>query len=155
MWSLATVLFIIASVSDVLDGFLARYLNQVSALGTLLDPLADKLMLIVIYIGLMLSSFIPFSFPVWFVSFVILHELLMVCGSLYWGLMKEKVVISPTRLGKLIGVGQFLFILWLLICGFLSVKPQGLYLGMLFLVVLSRLCVLIQYGIIAYKKVIS
>jgi cardiolipin synthase (CMP-forming) len=152
-WLLATVLFVIASITDILDGYLARSLNQVSPLGTILDPLADKLMLIVVYGGLMMSSFIPFSIPLWFVLFVVFHELLMIGGSIYLALLKQKIEIAPTRLGKLIGVGQFLFIMWVLLCGFLQVQPQALFWGILMLVFISRLCVLIQYGTLAFKRI--
>ena len=44
-WIALTALFIIASITDVLDGFIARSFDQVSWLGTVLDPLADKLLL--------------------------------------------------------------------------------------------------------------
>ncbi|MBT4577751.1 CDP-alcohol phosphatidyltransferase family protein, partial [bacterium] len=48
-WMYALLLFVIASVTDLLDGMLARWLNQSSWLGRILDPLADKLLIFVVY----------------------------------------------------------------------------------------------------------
>lgn len=48
----ASLLFIAAAVTDSLDGYLARRLNQISALGAFLDPVADKLMVVVVLVGL-------------------------------------------------------------------------------------------------------
>lgn len=145
-WIAAMVFFVLASITDVIDGRLARSRNEVSKLGTILDPLADKLMLIVVYAGLVYSNFMPVKLPLWFLVLVIANEVILLSGAAYWALFKQHIPISPSRLGKLGGVGQFLFIVWALLCGFVGIAPTMLFYKMLLLIVIARVCVLIQYG---------
>ena len=145
-WIAATVFFVLASMTDVIDGMLARARDEVSWLGTILDPLADKLMLIVVYAGLVYGNFMPIKLPLWFLVLVIANEVILIIGAAYWSLYKQDVAISPSRLAKLVGVGQFLFIFWALLCGFVGIAPAMLFYQVLMLIAVARVCVLIQYG---------
>lgn len=151
-WMLATLFFVLASVTDVIDGILARALNEVSWLGTLLDPIADKLMLITVYAGLVYGQFIPVKIPVWFLALVVVNELIVLIGAGYWSLIKQEIAISPSRLAKLLGLGQFLFILWALLSGFAGTISETLFYQVLLLIACARLCVLIQYGMRTYNR---
>jgi len=86
--------FILAAISDWLDGYLARKLNQESALGALLDPLADKV--------LVLAVFVFFSFlglvPVW-ITIVIMTRELLVTGIRQLA-MSQGIVIAADKSGK-------------------------------------------------------
>ncbi len=146
-WLAATIFFVLASITDVLDGMLARSRNEVSWLGTILDPLADKLMLVVVYAGLIYGNFIPVPLPLWFLWLVIANELILIGGAVYFSLVKQQIPISPSRLGKLVGLGQFLFIFWALLCGFVDLVPTALFYQVLMLLALARLVVLVQYGL--------
>ena len=146
-WVAATIFFVIASFTDVLDGMLARARNEVSWLGTILDPVADKLMLVVVYGGLIYGNFIPVPLPGWFLGFVIVNEIILISGTAYFSLIKQQIPISPSRLAKLVGVGQFLFIFWALLCGFVDLVPTALFYYVLILLALARLVVLVQYGL--------
>lgn len=88
-------IFILAGLTDILDGFIARKYNRITRLGTVLDPLADKLMLISVLVCITLSN----AVPLWIITFVIVKELAMVLGgiSLY---NIDDVVISANKLGK-------------------------------------------------------
>ncbi len=150
-WLAATIFFVLASITDVLDGMLARARNEVSWLGTILDPIADKLMLIVVYVGLMYGNFIPVPLPLWFLILVIANEVILISGAAYYSLIKKKVPISPSRLAKLVGVGQFMFIFWALLCGFVDIVPTALFYHVLILLALARLVVLINYALRTLK----
>ncbi len=151
-WPVAAVLFLLAGITDIIDGALARSLNEVSVLGSMLDAFADKLLLISCYVSLFCirGNFIPI--PLWFIVFTIVSELLFVLTALYFVFIKKNHGIHPTKLGKLTGVGQVLFISWLFVCRATGFDSGPLFYLLLWLVVLSRLCAFIEYGVIAYSK---
>ena len=94
----ALVLYTVASITDFLDGFLARKLNQRSKLGQILDPLADKLLIFTTYFGLLFSKtyFKPGTF---LILSVVVKEILILLGSLY--LLKKGFLPKPTIAGKI------------------------------------------------------
>ncbi|MBI5632036.1 MAG: CDP-alcohol phosphatidyltransferase family protein [Nitrospirae bacterium] len=93
----ALSLFVIAALTDLLDGFIARITNQKTALGQFLDPLADKFLLV--------SSFILFSvqgwIPLWLTITVISRDLIVVIGWFLLYLLTHKVTTEPVLLGKI------------------------------------------------------
>jgi len=94
---LAIAIFIMASVTDVLDGYIARRFKQKSYLGTLLDPLADKVLLD--------GSFITMAFmgytPPWLAVTVVSRDLLLMGGVVLAAIFFGGVVeVKPTLLGK-------------------------------------------------------
>jgi cardiolipin synthase len=74
---LACVLFTVAAVTDYLDGYLARRLDQASRLGQILDPVADRLYILAVVIGLALRDIVPW----WFAIILPLRDVLL------WGLV--------------------------------------------------------------------
>lgn len=153
LWSAAFWLFIIAAITDLLDGFLARLWNQRTFFGACLDPLADKILLLSVFFTL---AFVPtplFNIPRWFCWFVLFKELLQVFGAFAIYKWKGNLEIRPTLLGKLTTVVQMCFILWLFTCYFFHWMPMKTYsmmLGLLFMLVLATL---VQYGTIGWKFV--
>jgi cardiolipin synthase (CMP-forming) len=77
-FGIALFLFILQSVSDMLDGFLARTMGQKTPLGAYLDPMADKIMLASSYLVLLYKGLIP----LWLVSIVLLRDLTITLG--FW-----------------------------------------------------------------------
>ena len=86
--------FLIASLTDWLDGYLARRNNQVTTLGKLLDPLADKLLVLTAFLVILERQFIP----AWMVIFMIGRE--MAITGLRAFLAAEHIVLAAGRLGK-------------------------------------------------------
>lgn len=72
------IIFIISGISDVLDGYIARTYHMETKLGAVLDPLADKLMLITALICFAVYDYIPY----WIVILVALKELFMIGGGI-------------------------------------------------------------------------
>jgi CDP-diacylglycerol--glycerol-3-phosphate 3-phosphatidyltransferase len=91
---LAAATFALIAISDGLDGYLARSLNQVSDFGKILDPLADKLVIIAALVTLIQVTHLP----VWVVVVIVSRELLV--SWLRWLAARKKVVISASPLGK-------------------------------------------------------
>ncbi len=96
-WILGLSLFVCAAVTDALDGFLARRLNQKTTLGTIMDPLADKIMMAASYITLSEFEVIP---P-WLTVAVVSRDVLLVGGVIILKLFSvDNVKIEPSKLGK-------------------------------------------------------
>lgn len=112
-WKTTIILFFLAAITDAIDGVLARALNQKSRLGAILDPLADKFLLIGSFFALSYSSLQ--KLPAWFSYFILLRELLIVCGALFLLYFKKVASIKPTIYGKLTTLFQisFLFLIFL------------------------------------------
>lgn len=91
------LIFAVAGVTDVLDGYIARKYNLVTDLGTVLDPLADKLMLIAVLSCFTIKGYIP----TWIIGVVLVKELSMIAGGIYLYFNKEQIVIPANKFGKL------------------------------------------------------
>jgi cardiolipin synthase len=108
---IALYLFIIQGISDLLDGFFARIMDKRTSLGTFLDPIADKVMLVSSYIVLCLHSIIPF----WVTAAVLFRDVVVSSGFLVLYKLSYKVKLSPSLLGKLttaFQVATVIYILW-------------------------------------------
>jgi cardiolipin synthase len=94
---LAFGLFLAAGISDGVDGWLARRFDWRSRFGAVADPLADKLMVAVIYVALALETVLP----VWLAALVVLRDVVILGGALAWHVLVGRLELAPTRLGKL------------------------------------------------------
>ena len=93
---IAFCVFILAGLTDVVDGFLARKYSWISNAGKILDPLADKMMQCTVLICLLIDNRIP----MWFATPFVLKELLILAGGLFI-LKDRKVVVVSNIVGKL------------------------------------------------------
>jgi len=108
---IALWLFVVQAVTDLLDGFLARVLGEKTSLGALLDPLADKAMLVSSFVVLYLKDIVP----LWVTSVVLLRDLILTLGYLILCKLFRKIEIVPSVLGKLTTfcqIGTVVYILW-------------------------------------------
>lgn len=92
----AFIIYVTAMLTDFLDGFLARLLQQISELGKILDPLADKLMVISAVVILCIQG----RMPIWFVSIVLARDLIIMIAGL---ILRSKLnfVIPSIMIGKI------------------------------------------------------
>lgn len=117
-WYWAGSFFILAAISDFLDGFLARLRKEETVFGALLDPLADKALFILCFFALTSVWGVFALVPAWFAWFVLARELIIVVGTfvvLAWG---RHVAIRPTIWGKLTTLLYMLLIVTLLLASF-------------------------------------
>jgi cardiolipin synthase (CMP-forming) len=130
----AIVIFLVAAASDGLDGYVARHYKQRSALGAILDPIADK--------GLLLSGIITLSisnwsetepdygkFPAWFPVLVITRDVVILVGAVVLQLLIGKVKVKPSWTGKVATVCQMCAIAWVML--------QLRFLPLLFVVIVA------------------
>jgi CDP-diacylglycerol--glycerol-3-phosphate 3-phosphatidyltransferase len=116
----AITIFILAAVSDGLDGYVARRYNQRSTLGVYLDPIADKGLLLSGIITLSISNWSESdpeygSFPVWFPVLVISRDAVILVGTMILYLLNGKVHVKPNWTGKVATVLQMIAIGWVML----------------------------------------
>ena len=98
----AFAVFLIAGVSDAVDGFLAKRFNMTSELGALLDPLADKALLVSIYLALGIWG----DIPRWIVILVVSRDIMIVAAVIVSWLFDRPVAMKPLMVSKLNTVAQ-------------------------------------------------
>jgi cardiolipin synthase (CMP-forming) len=113
---LALAAFSLAVVSDGIDGFIARHYNQRSELGAILDPLADKLLLLsgIILLSLHHEGYLP-QLPLWLAATVLSRDALLVLGLVLIRYIGGTPTVRPHLTGKASTVLQMLCILWALL----------------------------------------
>lgn len=99
---LAFLAFVTAGVSDAIDGFIAKRFGLSTELGAYLDPLADKLLLVSMYVALGFMS----ALPSWLVIAVVSRDILIVLGVLLAWLLNHPIRISPHAVSKANTVAQ-------------------------------------------------
>lgn len=114
----AFILMVIAGVSDAFDGFLARRFNWMSKLGAILDPLADKFLVAVMFVVFTLQGHIP----LWVAIIVLTRDFAIIAGAGVYKLLYEEVEISPTFLSKANTAMQFVTVCLLMA----SLLPLGM-----------------------------
>jgi len=98
-------IFLAAGISDAIDGYLARAWNQRTELGAYLDPIADKSLLVSIFITLALIHFIP----IWLAIAVVSRDLMIVGAVILSWLLGHPVTIRPLMISKVNTVAQIGF----------------------------------------------
>ena len=143
MWTVAFALFVTAAVTDIFDGLIARRFNQRSRLGAILDPAADKTMMVCGYFFYTVTDKLPLvGLPSWLTFVVFARDFLIICFAylLYtrvhvkrfppsWA-GKTSTVLQAVALGVVIGVNAFVpSLLWLAELMFRIVLIITLYSG--------------------------
>jgi cardiolipin synthase len=109
-YELALVIAAVAGVSDGVDGYLARRFHWQSRLGSMLDPIADKLMLV----GSMIVLGWLDEVPRWLVVLVVARDAVIALGVLAWHRVLRNFEAHPSWLSKTTTLAQILFVLWVL-----------------------------------------
>lgn len=106
-------IFLLATISDAVDGGIARMKHQVTELGMVLDPIADKLLIISAFVCLSMIKIVPESLriPAWAVLTVISRDIMILLGSVVIYFLKGNLKIKPSWLGKATTLFQMLTII--------------------------------------------
>jgi cardiolipin synthase (CMP-forming) len=140
MW-LAFVLFVAAGVSDAVDGYLAKRFNMTTVLGAYLDPLADKALIVSIYVTLGVNGLIPR----WLVILVVSRDILIIGGIMLSWVMGSPLKIKPLLVSKLNTVAQIVFA-----CAVLGSLGFGLEVPYVTVVLTGLVAVLTLLSVAAY-----
>jgi cardiolipin synthase (CMP-forming) len=101
-FGLAFVAFLMAGISDGVDGYIARRFNQRTELGAYLDPIADKALLVSIYVSLGLLKFLP----AWLVILVVTRDVLIVGAVILSWVLGKPIIVAPSMASKVNTAGQ-------------------------------------------------
>lgn len=96
-WDLAFAAFLVAGISDAVDGFIARRFAMKSELGAYIDPLADKALVVSIYVALAVQGVLP----AWLAIVVVSRDAMILCAIMISWLMDRPVAIRPLLVSKL------------------------------------------------------
>lgn len=102
----AFLVFIVAGVTDALDGMIARFTNTQTELGAFLDPMADKLLIVSAFLTLVLLD----KLPVWLVLIVVSRDVILALGSMVLFLLGYSLKVRPSILGKATTVMQLMVV---------------------------------------------
>ena len=115
-YKVSLIIFVVASITDALDGNLARKLNWQSELGKILDPVADKLLLSGAIFVLWLSDLIPF-----YVFFILIaRDVIILLGAAFQMTLTDSKAPYPNFLGKFTTIMLIVYIVVKLLVGFLN-----------------------------------
>jgi len=118
------LIFFIAGLTDLLDGFTARVWHQRTKLGMILDPAGDKLLMVASYVILTLPLVAkPNAIPLWLTVVVFARDLLIVLGALIAFLSWGEKTFAPSVLGKITTVGQVGTVFLVLLLNYLRISP--------------------------------
>ena len=120
-WQIAFALFVAAGVSDAVDGFIARRFDMHSELGAYLDPVADKALLVSIYLTLAIIGILP---P-WIAILVIFRDIMIVSGVILSWVLDNPLAMRPFLVSKLNTFAQIAFA-----AALLAAKAFGVSLGL-------------------------
>lgn len=90
-------LFMAAAISDAVDGFIAKRFDCVTKLGTYLDPIADKALLVSVFVSLGVQDYLPS----WLVILVVFRDLLIISGALLYQTMTQALSMEPLMISKI------------------------------------------------------
>jgi cardiolipin synthase (CMP-forming) len=118
---IAFFVFVAAGISDAVDGYLAKRFNWSTELGSYLDPLADKLLLVSIFIALGVRN----ELPLWLVIAVVSRDILIVAAVLLAWLLDQRVRIRPLAVSKVNTLAQIVLAATVLADGAFALGLDG------------------------------
>ena len=148
---IALGVLLIIGLSDILDGYLARKMGETTNFGKYLDPIADKLLLIIACILLSSDTLWPGPrFPVWVLAIIVSRELFFSLGVIAtFTIVKRRIIWQPSKLGKLTTFLQITAIIAVLLGNHISLDT---FLILWFLVAGVTLLSAINYTYIGVKQ---
>lgn len=141
----AFLAFVVAGVSDAVDGFLAKRFGWETELGAYLDPIADKLLIVCIFIALGVAGNQPASLPSWLVIAVVSRDVLIVIGILVSWLVGHPTPMKPIVVSKVNTVAQIVLAATVLADKAFQLNLKGPTVVLIWLTAATTLASLIAY----------
>ena len=138
----ALIVFVTASITDLLDGYIARHYNQVTDWGKLFDPLADKLMVVSVMMTLVLKGAVPLIILI----IIGIKEIIMVAGAAC--MLRRKIVVYSKPVGK---TAQFTMVAGMILAFFRHNFSAPFHVYVLWLATALTLTAMIYYSLSCIK----
>jgi cardiolipin synthase len=152
---LGLLFFFIAGISDFFDGYIARLKNEETALGAVLDPIADKFLLVSAVILLFFQQSIVLI-PLWFLVLIVIKESIQIVGGMFlWYHAGAQAMLRPTLLSKCSTALLLIYITFLLISHFYATHFNAIsHTFLFFLLILNTilLCGSFIYYILLFLR---
>lgn len=145
LWAL--LIFLLAGVSDGVDGFLAKHYHWQSRLGSILDPLADKLLLVSTYVSITWVGLIPY----WLLLAVFMRDIMIVLGAFAYHAFIGKFKMAPSLISKFNTMMQILLVLAVLSLQLTEISNNVID-GMIMLTLLAIILSGLDYAVVWGKK---
>ena len=120
--TLAFLIFVLAGLSDAVDGFFAKRFNCETEFGRYLDPVADKALLVSVYVTMGQAGYLP----IWLVILVVFRDFLIVGGFMFCRLLNKPIALQPLLIRKLNTTMQMIFAAFMLAVLGLGVSDFGM-----------------------------
>jgi len=133
--------FVVAALSDAADGFIAKRFNQATVLGGYLDPLADKALLVSVYVTLGEAG----TIDLWLVILVVFRDVMIIGGALLFRLLTRSLTMRPLMVSKINTVAQLTLAGVALGAQGLDLDVGGLVVGLTYVVAATTLISGIAY----------
>lgn len=134
----ALIVFVTASITDLLDGYIARHFNQVTDWGKLFDPLADKLMVVSVMMTLVLKGAVPLIILI----IIGIKEIIMVAGAAC--MLRRKIVVYSKPVGK---TAQFTMVAGMILAFFRHNFSAPFHVYVLWLATVLTLSAMVYYSL--------
>lgn len=128
-YALALFLFLVMALTDILDGYIARRWQQRTVLGSYLDPIADKLLLVTSFICLAWMG----QIPVWLVIWTVLRDVIIAVSAIFVRITVGAISFPPTVWGKLTTFFQLALVLAVLLVNAVPLEAPWLVSGLVWL----------------------
>lgn len=132
-YHLALALFVVAAASDGLDGYLAKRFDWTSELGKFLDPLADKLLLVTVYVQAAWLDLVPW----WLTAAVVARDVMIGLGALIYRLWFGPLHGRPTHFSKVNTGAQLLYLMLVMLNAGFGVPPREVLAAVALITLLS------------------
>jgi len=154
-WQSAFVCFIIAALTDTLDGNVARWRNEQTFLGACLDTIADKLLFSAVFLTLALVHPPSFQIPAWFILFVIMREALVVVGALVVMATLHYFVVKPSVEAKAAGFMRTVLVGLILLSSVGTHVPSHLFYVLMYLFIALEVLALSHYVYAGARRLLA
>lgn len=150
-YAIALTLFVIAGVSDGIDGFLARRYHWTSQFGAIADPLADKLLMLATYACLTWLN----KIPVWLFLIVTGRDLWLMAGVLAYRYFIATLSFKPSRISKINTFCQLLLVIVILFSEVIMKLPSAFIQIIIYAVLITTVSSLVDYTWVWCKRALA